>query len=285
MRHIDIKGLNIDANWQKGADHALGDIRKAEPADRSKIINKYQSIWKDLKDKLSELSDRKCWYSESKNSGSDNVVDHFRPKGNVKNADPEHDGYWWLAFDWKNFRFSCTLCNERRINVDGSRGGKHDYFPLLNGADRARDEADFDDEIPLLIDPTEMKDLWLLGFTEDGMVEPVVNKKDDKLGYMKADKSIELYHLNHYRLKEARAILLKNVRECAEDVIYTAKRYYKIKGIDNLRALEISRVLEIRMNALRKAIDPTAEFSMAARYVLVGMSGNSEYIKAVLNYI
>ncbi len=27
----------------------------------------------------------------------------------------ENEGYWWLAFDWKNYRYFCTWCNQRRI--------------------------------------------------------------------------------------------------------------------------------------------------------------------------
>ena len=37
---------------------------------------------------LAQLSNSKCWYSESQNPTSDKNVDHFRPKGSVVEDPP-----------------------------------------------------------------------------------------------------------------------------------------------------------------------------------------------------
>lgn len=40
-------------------------------------------------------------------------VEHYRPKGKVKEA-PEHGGYWWLAYAYENYFISCSPCNRTR---------------------------------------------------------------------------------------------------------------------------------------------------------------------------
>src|SRR5262245_27764752 len=146
------------------------------PAMRSKEIGKHQKVWTSLKEVLRDLSHGKCWYCESVDPRSDNAVDHYRPKGNVKDSDPPHDGYWWLAFDRDNYRFSCTYCNSIR-NSDKTSGGKQDYFPLWEESKRARSaDDDLDDELPLLLDPTNPADVGLIAFAEDGSVGPAVDE-------------------------------------------------------------------------------------------------------------
>ncbi len=87
-------------------------------------------------------------------------VDHHRPKGQIKHYPPDRTipdlpGYWWLAFCWRNFRYSCEICN--RPNTDsatGIVGGKGNYFPLVDPTRRICDECDYDDlliEDPLLL--------------------------------------------------------------------------------------------------------------------------------------
>src|SRR5258708_15977722 len=118
MRFVDTSQLEFPEGWQARADNALnelrGEIAKAEaaavaagtdvPAARRAAItaglekNARAKLWQDLAPPLSELSRRKCWYSESLNPMADKNVDHFRPKNRVL-EDAIHEGYWWLAFD------------------------------------------------------------------------------------------------------------------------------------------------------------------------------------------
>ena len=69
------------------------------------------NTWRILKIWLANLSDDKCWYCESKILRPNSDVDHFRPKAGVtceRQPLAEHDGYYWLAYDWQNFRLSCA---------------------------------------------------------------------------------------------------------------------------------------------------------------------------------
>ncbi|MDJ0839198.1 MAG: hypothetical protein QNK37_21960 [Acidobacteriota bacterium] len=54
-------------------------------------------------------------------------VEHFRPKKRVAEA-PDHGGYWWLAYDFRNMFLSCSHCNKHF---------KQDHFPLDDGSTRA----------------------------------------------------------------------------------------------------------------------------------------------------
>jgi hypothetical protein len=79
----------------------------------------------------------KCWYSEVPLEGADPNVDHFRPKGQVREVDADlqnlqttSPGYWWLAFECRNFRLSSMHANQRRVDTD-TNGGKSDYLPVL----------------------------------------------------------------------------------------------------------------------------------------------------------
>ena len=142
MRCIDLTKVLKDIkknkpDWFIKAKTLMGVIKKAKPEDRSGIINKTssQKLWKDLKPFFEKASHKKCWYCESRQSRSDKAVDHFRPKGAIRDDSLGHAGYWWLAFEPKNYRYSCTFCNSRRKS-DDTAGGKWDYFPLEDDSKR-----------------------------------------------------------------------------------------------------------------------------------------------------
>jgi hypothetical protein len=126
---------------------------------------------------------------------SDNAVDHYRPKSRVAEC-PKHPGYWWLAFDWTNYRFSCTFCNSlRRDDQTESLGGKKDRFPLRDESRRAFGPDDtLDDEEPVLLDPTWFGDPPILWFDEDGRAteNPSV-ASEGSFPHARATVSIEAY--------------------------------------------------------------------------------------------
>ena len=162
MRWVDIDNIVLPDGWLTKANKALNDLRdevlRAEAdarvagkdifaARRAAIaaglkVPARVRIWQDLNAALSMLRGGKCWYSESRNPTADKNVDHFRPKNGVA-EDPVHEGYWWLAFQWRNYRYSSQWCNQRRVNdANGTRGGKWDHFPLCKGSFRAKVEQD-----------------------------------------------------------------------------------------------------------------------------------------------
>ncbi len=113
-----------------------------------------------LKDALKNVF-LKCAYCEtSYGAVYDGDVEHFRPKGRVKEKNPQNPGYYWLANDWDNLLLSCQHCNQRRQHIlygdDKLEGyGKLDQFPLTDESKRLKpgDAIDNEEQARLLINP------------------------------------------------------------------------------------------------------------------------------------
>jgi hypothetical protein len=222
MRYVDIDCITLPDGWlDKCQEATLAVLEKNEDP------NDHCDVWKELKPQLAALLGNKCWFCETPIPRSDNAVDHFRPKGRVSDATSTHGGYRWLAFEKSNFRYACTFCNSKRIDVvHGTAGGKADRFPLLNEASRvyAVDPAslDFDDlldtisaESAMLLDPCELEDWKLLGCKrENGHSCPAPASASDTA---RVERSIDVYHLNHEPTTKQRhalaVLLLEYVRE------------------------------------------------------------------------
>jgi hypothetical protein len=275
MRFVDITLLQFPPGWQGRADQALADLRReiaeadaaargeggdAVAARKSAIRAGLsqparQQIWGDLKPHLSALRKEKCWYSESLNPTSDKNVDHFRPKGRVE-EDATHEGYWWLAFTPRNFRYASQWCNQRRVDdTHGTSGGKSDHFPLLAHGVRARQEGDdLELEDPELLDPIDPDDWKLLTFLPDGFPTPA--KPEGTAEHRRAVKSIEIYHLHCKPLVNGRLAVAGEIKRIVQDLERLRPR------IDDLqiRAFYKNRHIE-----LLRAIHPDSEYSAAAR--------------------
>lgn len=92
-------------------------------------------------------------------------VDHFRPK---------RGGYFWLAYDFGNYFWSCSLCNPR----------KGERFPLGNGCAKLTYETRGQDqtEARLLIDPVnDPVDKWLTVEVEDESTQGEIKSIDKDL--------------------------------------------------------------------------------------------------------
>ncbi|MEM6999644.1 MAG: hypothetical protein AAF529_02585 [Pseudomonadota bacterium] len=263
--------LQPSAEWITQATNAKEKVANAQPTERSKVINSYGHVWKNLKSALKQHSHDKCWYCESKDIRSDNAVDHFRPKGNVKGAEPAHHGYWWLAFEHENYRFSCTYCNSIRKGEDGTTGGKQDFFPLIDEADRAHNEDDdISEEYPVLLDPLSFSDVGLLVFSDDGMAGPAVEEAN-VIPYRRAKESIRLYHLNHKDIAERRAARMHQVRQWVKEGQKHFNRYNK-NPADGYAKKNFDSSMRNIISATRRK----AEFSSAARSALAGLAATHE---------
>ena len=244
---------------------------------------KTQDLWQDkaLKALLMQLSYGKCWYCEQNVAErADNAVDHFRPKGRVA-EDTTHEGYWWLAFDWENYRFACTFCNSARLSDDGS-GGKQDHFRIWSEDSRARTPDDLiDHEQPMLLDPFQPDDPGYLTFEEDGRAVPAYSKEDDQIFHEQAAESIERYHLNRKWLRENRQKAISKV----EDLLTDAEKAYRL--IYDKKTVAAARVAHQQtyrnaLKGLRASIMESAEFSAAARAWLSRKRGGSVAARAVI---
>ena len=106
MRFINIENFSPDVEWLIKSNELTSALKKATTIEeKNRIIDANESKWGELKDSLLELSFNKCWYSEAKETYSHYHVDHFRPKKAARGIDKkDNGGYWWLAFDWTNYR-------------------------------------------------------------------------------------------------------------------------------------------------------------------------------------
>lgn len=78
----------------------------------NKYWTKASRYWKGAKDRLKAESFDKCAYCEERTAtAAFGDVEHFRPKSL----------YWWLAFCYDNYLYSCQRCNEQF---------KSDEFPV-----------------------------------------------------------------------------------------------------------------------------------------------------------
>ena len=263
MRFIDIKQLKLPDGWQEKADGALKELCGLDKTERDQRLKTMAVIWQDLKAPLRSLSHEKCWYCESKRYRSDDPVDHFRPKGAVDEC-PEHPGYWWLAFDWHNYRFSCTWCNSRRRDKETREsGGKHDNFPLLNETKRARDRSEpLAQEEPCLLDPTVKSDPLLLWFQDDGQVVP--RYPGEERLERRAKESVLLYFLNYHETSELRRALYNRIRTLVDE----GKVYFDRLAQGDKTAEYAFIQTASRLQGL---MAEDVEFSAAARAYLMGL--------------
>jgi hypothetical protein len=275
MRYIDIDelwGEDVHA-FDKKAKEFLTELRNLPPEERGKYISDHAN-WSDLKRKLSELSYDKCWYSECRSLGGDRDVDHYRPKGKIRRymdwpesgIEPAHDGYWWLAFNWKNYRYSCRFCYAPRRSPDTNiAGGKWDYFPVRDEEVRIRyecDVEDLEDEQALILDPTHADDVDLLLFDEFGRARPRSTAKDS-WEYKRTQLSIKLLNLDHNDFVKERA---KRARQIKALVGRGTKAH---RDLRNGNPSARTRLRDVKAE-LKKMISPTADFSRFCEIVLRG---------------
>jgi hypothetical protein len=164
--HIDYRGETPTEEWLRKAELVTQELNDAaDSEERSRIIEKNKKLWGELKDWLLSLSHNKCWYTEAFNDSSLYEVEHFRPKKWRQNdEEPEFDGYWWLAFDWENYRICGNAPNRK----------KGAFFPLHPDSRRASAQKQHlcRDEVFCLLDPTVLADTMLISFNEKGMAIP-----------------------------------------------------------------------------------------------------------------
>jgi len=233
--------------WRDTAERATAEIIAAPDEEARKAILKRvasSNVWREFYLLLPDNLKRKCWYCEAEEIRSDMPIDHFRPKNKVE-EDKRHDGYWWLAFDWQNYRCACTYCNSRRV-FDETKGGKECHFPLENPAQRAftpNDNDNLRNERPSILDPINPDDEKLLWFDNDGI--PMANPEASELQRTKVENSIQIFHLHEGRIAKAR----NRIR------IEVEKQVWSIKNNHDTQSAKA---------ALRRMVRDTEKLSRAA---------------------
>jgi uncharacterized protein (TIGR02646 family) len=261
MRFIDLEAILPDIR------HLLADLQEAQnavlaeadPKRRARIIEENQHRWTALREAFERVSHDKCWYTECKSQGADNDVDHFRPKGKVR-EDSAHPGYYWLAFDWRNMRLSCQRANRPRI-APGARvaGGKSTHFPLLPGGVRAQAPGDdLGREHPALLDPTDPGDPILLTFRPSGEIDLSPDFRGDARAEAKLEASLLGLHLNWPKFVEGRLTLYNRIER-------TVQRGRREAPVDFHAWQLATDAFKDAIRDLKNFMDSSNEYSAAAR--------------------
>lgn len=155
------KPHNFDRAVSKAAADLVNAITTGQEPD-------FVDTWKDFKQALHTAQKGLCGYCEGIVAGLHyGDLEHFRPKAEVRelHRDPAlwgrevhgkssvsnrtmqpgtlKPGYWWLAYDWDNYLFSCAVCNQQ---------WKKNLFPVTGARNRSQGE---NSETGLLLSPFE----------------------------------------------------------------------------------------------------------------------------------
>ena len=219
MRYIDRNRFReaVEANGWEAIKQAQLNAMNGMTIPQKKEYIRNHPKWNQLQPTMLGLSNNKCWYSEAPIGNGDFEVDHFRPKSSAKEkidyTDPKSksrvlkaNGYWWLAYEWSNYRLSGGLANKRRRDRLGDCEevhGKGDYFPLdCSDVGRiANDEENTNCEIPILLDPLCQEDVSLLTFDSNG---EVISAGLNDYEHDRVLQSIFYYHLDLDQLNKER---------------------------------------------------------------------------------
>ncbi len=218
MRHIDLSLINENdpeiKKWKEQADALYKTLcRKTNHEERKQYL-KTHDLWKNFKPVLIKLYGKKCWYSECDLTGSFGDIDHFRPKSCSKDMNGDvilKDGYWWLAYDYCNYRLSCEECNRPK-----GEGGKKELFPLQSGTQPAK--CPKNDDIPLLLDPCVLSDTQLIDSDESGAVI-CLSENENEIHRVEISK--KAYNWNYFNAAR------RNVRNKCKTAIETFEIMYK----------------------------------------------------------
>jgi uncharacterized protein (TIGR02646 family) len=223
----------------------------AELTPEAKELIDGNGIWTELKAELEILSFGKCWYSEAREKVSHYHVDHFRPKKQCVEANGSITcGYWWLAYDWRNYRVSGSVINT----------SKHDKFDVLRNRAEGPDTP-LEDELIYLLDPLKRDDVCLLTFNNNGEAMPL-NPDEETWDYKRAKYTIDVLDLNNAKLRRARKIRWKKISETIDAINAHSKQNNKQPSI-NLQ----TKINELKDQA-RELISPMSELSSTYRACL-----------------
>jgi len=252
MIYVDIEDLEPEQDWLDRADALTNQLLAAAThAERVLIIDGNEGMWSELKQHFSDFLKRKCWYSESINDYAHCHVDHFRPKLRALDENGnDQGGYWWLAFNWRNYRYAAPAGNIR----------KRDYFQVNVNKANLPNDANENEDIRFL-DPTDPADPVKLKFDSEGNVSPQsadIASRD----YMQAEYTIRRMNLRMIGLVEGR-----------RDVYRKAAKI--IREIDALLAQQVAnhnmarhQKIKAKQKELLQLAGKYAPYSAAVKYCL-----------------
>jgi uncharacterized protein (TIGR02646 family) len=264
VRFIDTSGASgLPAKWVAIETSRNAALSKLKPAPAQDYVRKHDG-WSELKSWLAVFSDGKCWYCDSRSLRALLEVDHFRPKLAVS-VDGTflamHLGYWWLAYEWRNFRLSCQMCNRPSTSASGLPAGKRNEFPIRNENYRTSiPYASIANEEPRFLDPCVADDVALLAHCLDGSVRP--QAEEPTWDWERAKYTIDKLHLNDDLLAECKRSRWDEVKQLIEMERYG---YPRTSLIDRIK----------------KELEPRTEYSLFMRSAIATYR-DLDWIEALL---
>lgn len=259
MRYIPLKesGKKALDVWLDKSNQILEEMKNEPDAEaRRQVIEKNKSHWRnpELLKFLNELSDGKCWYTETRFSAEYEHIEHFRPKRCACNEKGEqcHDGYWWLAFDVENYRLSKPMPNVR----------KGTYFPLQERVMAVQSVGiALSRETPMLIDPADEEDTALIGFNSHGKPEPCSHPAADLTAWdiQRVEFSIARYGLDDKTLCDSRKELWVSIQSLMSEYMELIKKH-KAESCKVSQGQAKEKLIQ-----LKAYLEPSYEFTALVR--------------------
>ncbi|WP_375562787.1 hypothetical protein ACE193_09750 [Bernardetia sp. OM2101] len=284
MIYINLDDFQPDEKWRWKANwHTMNMSDLSTIAEMKAYIT---NIWSEIKNDILLIPNaNKCWFSEAKDVVSDYHIEHFRPKKEVTKFDKsvphiefqeeqrsqwtttnnKADGYFWLAFDYKNYRISGGKINS---------SFKKNLFPIRFASHFIAENRnqDYKFEEIVLLDPTKRDDPELLTFEANGNAIPTYWHDIDQWKYTRAVVSIIIYGLNDIDdLVNAR---LKKWDICRILIEETQRKHQMRENLiakidwgnekEVLMFGELEETLKINYQKLKDEIAPFSHFSSVA---------------------
>ena len=215
MMYIDLhKAIaQVPKSDRKKLQDATCKLGASTPDERRTQLANGSAIWRGAKEALQKTSSGKCWYTESRNPGFINTIDHFRPRQRYPQSGPCQYWYWWLGFELTNFRVSCRAANSGTTDpATAIVGGKGTHFPLDSGCSHAKIDCQIKQEKALLLDPCCEVDTTLLQFNPDGRPAIRADKASDPALQHRVTESVRLLSIDFSAINEDRERLYNSIK-------------------------------------------------------------------------
>lgn len=231
-------------------------------------------IWKAAKRQLKAESHDKCAYCEAPVSTvAHGDVEHFRPKS----------VYWWLAYCYDNYLYSCQICNQSY---------KKDEFPI-HGSKRYELDPPFPTSFKPGVTPAELEALGARfapdpvditsGYTLEKFLKDIVREKPGLIDPYVTDPGQYFKWVADSVLKEVTIAPLNN-KAASKRAFESVEKYYGLNREElrrwRWRVYEYAETLKDAVQSgalpaplqakteeqLRRMISPEAEFSGMVSY-------------------
>ncbi len=245
---------------------------------------------KSVRELLLKMFHGKCSYCESRITTIYNGdIEHYRPKGKIKEAASPRPGYYWLASEWENLLFACPFCNQTNTHkiIDGGKiqeivVGKLDQFPLISELNRlnyTHGDIYFSDRNKYQIAfALEESDRLLLNPCKDATIENYFKYSDDGIITIndaltgididKAKKSIDVYALNRLNLCISRKEKILQIKAQIKRVETAIKNYSKYMDESDEESVWFEGIMREEMQILKRFKDSDQEYAGLARYII-----------------